>query len=27
MARQTGSHFIMIKHGMDITLSVPILGL
>nr|WP_319539153.1 type II toxin-antitoxin system HicA family toxin [uncultured Methanospirillum sp.] len=23
-ARQTGSHVIMVKHGMDVTLSVPL---
>jgi len=23
-ARQTGSHVIMVKHGLDITLSVPL---
>jgi predicted RNA binding protein YcfA (HicA-like mRNA interferase family) len=24
IARQTGSHVIMVKHGVDVTLSVPL---
>ena len=24
IARQTGSHVIMVKHGIDVTLSVPL---